>query len=95
MYSSSITGDVENVIISSDAGENVGSTPTVDTREAHPVLDTSFVEDHTHAKDIEEAVMPDVGEAVAAPPESYEALQTFEEMSTVTPTENDDLMNQE
>ena len=50
---------------------------------------------HPHLKDMEMAVQPAAGEAVAAPADSQETKMTYEEMSKVTSAECPFLMNRE
>ena len=50
---------------------------------------------HPHPKDMEHAVQPDAGEAVAVSPHSTETRLTHEEMSRISPAECPFLMNRE
>ncbi|KAF2762417.1 hypothetical protein EJ05DRAFT_725 [Pseudovirgaria hyperparasitica] len=52
-------------------------------------------QEHIHPHEMEDAVQPVAGEAVAAHPASAETQQTHEEMSRVTPAECPFLMNRE
>ncbi|KAL9080331.1 MAG: hypothetical protein Q9157_000859 [Trypethelium eluteriae] len=73
----------------------IGMTPSAgpDAIDHHLAKESDEV--HPHLKEIETAVHPGPGEAVAASPDSEETKATHEEMSKVTPTECPFLLNRE
>ena len=94
IYSSAITGDVEDVIKiarSEDFVDESIATGTYDAIDEH--LESPAQEVHPHPKDVEEAVKPNAGEAVTASAESEETRKTYEEMSNVSSDEF--IMNRE
>lgn len=96
LYSSAVTGDVENVMNIAEAGDYVNVSFVAGSQDKfNQKLESSAHEEHSHPKTVEEAVMPDAGEAVAAPADSQETRQTYEEMSSITPAERETMMNQE
>ena len=96
IYSSAVTGNVEDRIKMAEAGQVVDeskATGTYDAVDQH--LESSSNQVHPHPHDAEKAVQPEGGEAVAVPPEAGETRMTHEEMSRITPTECPFLMNRE
>lgn len=95
-YSSAVTGKVENGLKVAQTGSHVDESVASDARDAvDEHLEKPAAEVHPHPKDMEAAVKPEAGEAVAAPAESEETRRTYEEMSRITPTECPFLMNRE
>ena len=96
IYSSAVTGDVEEVIkvAKSDAfiSESI-VTGTFDAVDVH--LEGPAEEVHPHQKDVEDAVKPEAGEAVVATAESEETRDTHAEMSSIKPEECSAIMNRE
>lgn len=100
IYTSSVTGKIEEDLISpastgSAAIVSIPSSEAVHANETNATLLDSAIEVRPVAKDLGEKVVPDPGEAVVAPRESQEVREAYKEMSTVTPIEKDNLMNQE
>lgn len=94
----------QTAISSSSVNGNVETLPEVRTgnEQAKVHVDSidKFLERpadvvHPHPHDMEKAVEPAAGEAVAAGPSSEEAKKTHEEMSRITPMECPFLMNRE
>ena len=96
IYSSAVSGDIEDVIkvakSSSFVDESV-TTGTYDAVDQH--LERPADQVHPHPKNIEESVKPSAGEAVAAPVDSEETRETQQEMSNITPNECPTIMNRE
>jgi hypothetical protein len=96
IYSSAVTGNVEDVIkVARSEGyvdESV-ATGTYDAVDQH--LENSADVEHPHPKTMEEMVKPDAGEAVAVPLNTEEARKTVEEMSDIKPGEKELTMNRE
>ncbi|PPJ59246.1 hypothetical protein CBER1_05349 [Cercospora berteroae] len=96
IYSSSITGREEDVVIAAKLGnveDESEATDTYDDVDRH--LEGSAAQVHPHPKDTEKKVGPEAGEAVAAGSETEETRLTHEEMGTMTPGECPFLMNRE
>ena len=96
-YSSSVTGNVEQVLAAGQSGEHntdyseqAGDRDDVD---AH--LEKSAEAVHPHPKDMEEIVKPKAGEAVVTSADAEETRKTHEEMSKISPMECAFLMNRE
>ncbi|EON68802.1 hypothetical protein W97_08060 [Coniosporium apollinis CBS 100218] len=94
----------QTAINSSSVNGNVETLPEVRTGNeqatAHVDSIDKFLERpadivHPHPHDMEKAVQPEAGEAVAAAPSSEEVKKTHEEMSRITPMECPFLMNRE
>ncbi|KAI5370140.1 Putative NTF2-like domain superfamily protein [Septoria linicola] len=96
IYSSSITGNEEDVIKAAKRGEVVDeskATGTYDEVDQH--LERSADQVHPHPKDVEKSTKPEAGEAVAAGPDTEETRLTHEELSRISPGECPFLMNRE
>ncbi|KAK5131716.1 hypothetical protein LTR08_000604 [Meristemomyces frigidus] len=101
IYSSSVTGNVEDRIKSGQTGKPVnGTSPTeptdtgtYDAIDKH--LDGSAEQVHPHSHETEDAVRPEAGEAIAVPARAEETRMTHEEMSTISSSECPFLMNRE
>ncbi|KAK5110878.1 hypothetical protein LTR85_000716 [Meristemomyces frigidus] len=101
IYSSSVTGDLEDRVKAGKTGEAVNgvapdeslATGSHDAVDEH--LEGSSEQVHPHPHDTEKAVQPNGGEAIALPAQAEETHMTHEEMSTITPTECPFLMNRE
>ena len=94
--SSAVNGEEGERMDSAKASDITnGMTPSTGPDDIDAHLAKSSDEVHPHPKDVESAVQPTVGEAVAAPAHSKEAKATYEEMSKATPTECPFLMNRE
>lgn len=96
IYSSSVTGNVEDRVKTAAAGhveDESKATGTYDAIDQH--LESSARQVHPHSHDTEKAVQPTEGEAVAVPAQAEETRLTHEEMSQITPTECPFLMNRE
>ena len=96
IYSSAVSGDIEDVIKvakSSNFVDESVTTGTYDAVDKHPERPADQV--HSHPKNIEESVKPSAGEAVAAPVDSEETRETHQEMSNITPDECPTIMNRE
>ncbi|KAK3673121.1 hypothetical protein LTR78_006961 [Recurvomyces mirabilis] len=93
-YSSPVTGNVEDSIKLGQTGDFTDESREIrDAVDEH--LESSADQVHPHAKDMEKAVQPEVGEAVAVPAESEETRLTHEEMSKIGAGECPFLMNRE
>ena len=96
IYSSAITGDVEQAIKIPRSHNYVDESVTTGTYNAvDRHLECSAEHVHPHPKDVEDMVEPDVGEAVAAAAGSEETLQTQAEMSDIKLEECESMMNRE
>jgi hypothetical protein len=96
VYSSAVTGDVEDVIKVAKNGDYVDESITTGTYEAADKhLESSADEVHPHPKTMEDEVKPDRGEAVAVSANTKETQQTYKEMSEIKPEEKDLVMNRE
>ncbi|KAF7185161.1 Pathogen-related protein [Pseudocercospora fuligena] len=97
IYSSSVTGNEESIITAAKNGEVVDESKasgTYDEVDKH--LESSSENVHPHQpKDVEQAVKPQVGEAVVADEKSEETRLTHEEMSKIGAGECPVLMNRE
>lgn len=91
--SSSVTGDVEQRMSTSnriDYSKDAGVNDHVDEH-----LESSAAQVHPHPHTMEQAVKPVVGDAVVAGSQSEETKRTHDEMSSVTKDEEPLLMNRE
>lgn len=96
IYSSAVTGDVEDIVKlgkSDDFVDESTATGTYDAVDRYLERPTEQV--HPHRHDMEQAVKPEAGEAVVASPESEETRQTHAEMSSIDPEECPMIMNRE
>ena len=94
IYSSGVTGDMDQVLAPGSgnafAQENLAAYDGVDM-----LLEQPATEVHPHPKDMEVAIEPKAGEAVAASASSEETKQTQDEMSSIRPDELPTIMNRE
>jgi hypothetical protein len=91
--SSSVTGDVEQRMSTSnkiDYSKDAGVHDHVDEH-----LESSAAQVHPHPHTMEQVVKPVIGDAVAAGPDSEETKLTHDEMSSITKEEEPLLMNRE
>lgn len=95
MYSSDNNENPEIVPLLPVTDASSAPKSEVEAQELHAEESKLLAGVHLHPQDTEVAVMQDAGEAVTAPAESHEALETYGEMSNITPTEKEYLMNQE
>lgn len=96
IYSSSVTGNVEESIKAAKRDVFVDEPTATGTRDAiDEKLESSADQVHSHPKDIEQAVRPQAGEAVIAPADSRETQETMKEMSEIRPEECPAVMNRE
>lgn len=96
IYSSSMTGDVENAVKAAHATNYVDESTATGTHDAlDEHLESGSEKVHPHPHDMEQAVHPQAGEAVAVPANSEETRRTHEEMSRISPGECPFLMNRE
>ena len=96
IYSSAVTGNEENVLKAAKDPNFVDESVATGVHDAvDQHLESSAEQVHPHPKDMEEAVKPEAGEAVAAAPDSEEVRMTHEEMSNITAAECPFLMNRE
>jgi hypothetical protein len=96
LYSSAVTGNVEDVVKvakSENFGDESVASGTYDDVDRH--LESSAEQVHPHPKQMEEAVQPGIGEAIAVPTNSEETRKTVQEMSEIKPEETDLIMNRE
>ncbi|KAK5175276.1 uncharacterized protein LTR77_000413 [Saxophila tyrrhenica] len=96
IYSSAVTGNVEDVIKvarNGDYADESVMTGTYDAVDKH--LESPADHVHRHPKTMEEVVKPDPGEAVAVSGKSEETRQTYQEMSDIKPEEKEMIMNRE
>ena len=94
IYSSAVTGEVEDVIKTARSADFIDESTAYGT---HDVFDEHLEQPadklHPQLKEVEHEVNPAPGEAVAAPADSKETRNTHEEMSSIRPEEI--IMNRE
>ena len=96
IYSSSVTGDVEEPIKVAKRNDFVDESTVTGTRDAiDEHLESTAEVVHPHAKDVERAVQPKAGEAVVAAADSAETQSAKQEMSEIKPEECPAVMNRE
>ncbi|KAK5706576.1 hypothetical protein LTR97_001566 [Elasticomyces elasticus] len=94
IYSSSVTGNEEDRIALGKSGNFTDESRNIrDAVDDHIESSSDIV--HPHAKDMEHAVQPQAGEAVASSAQSEETRMTHEEMSSISAAECPFLMNRE
>ncbi len=96
IYSSAVSGNVEDVIKTARRGNYEDESKRTGTRDAiDEHLERSVEAEHPHPKDMEKMVQPEPGKAVAAPAYSEETRATMNEMSEIKPGEDELTMNRE
>lgn len=96
IYSSAVTGNVEDVIKAARSDDYVDESVMAGTHDAvDKHLESSADTVHPHPKTMEDTVKPDPGEAVAVAGNTEETRQTYEELSEIKPEEKELIMNRE
>ena len=96
IYSSAVTGNVEDVIKVAKRNDFVDESTATGTRDAvDEQLEKPADVVYPQPKDMEDLVHPGPGEAVIAPADSEETKKAKEEMSEIRPDETPMVMNRE